>query len=176
MRVALTPGVDAHAVSRQLPPPGTEFAVRFGADNVDNAMRQFNGVFSMFLVIMAIAGLVGLLGVANTMTISVLQRSRQIGMLRAVGTRRREVRNMVLGEAILLVGVAFAVAVPIAAVLSISSSTAASTVFGFKPSTHFPWTWLPPILIATVSAGVLAGLLPARRATRLDPITALRAE
>ena len=176
VRVAITRGVDPHAVAARLPSTTTPVDIRFGADNVEEAMRRFNGVFSMFLVIMAMAGLVGLLGVANTMAISVLQRARQIGMLRAVGTRRREVRNMVLGEAMLLVVVAFLVAIPISAALSASSSSAGSVAFGFKASTHYPWSWLPPILIVTLGAGLLAGVFPARRAARVDPIDALRTE
>ena len=174
--MAVADGVDPHTVTPKLPPTETPLDIRYGADNVREGMRRFNGVFAMFLVIMAMAGLVGLLGVANTMAISVLQRSRQIGMLRAVGTRRREVRRMVLGEALLLVLVAFLIAVPISAALAASSSTSSTVVFGFKPSTRYPWTWLPPILVITLFAGLVAGLGPAARATRLDPINALRTE
>ena len=176
LRIDGAPGSDPRSIASHIPLPTAPVEIRFGDDNVEQAMRQFNGVFGMFLVIMAMAGVVGLLGVANTMAISVLQRRRQIGVLRAVGTRRGEIRNMVLGEALLLVLVALLVAVPIAAVMAASSSSASATVFGFKPSSHFPWTWLPPIMLITVVAGLLAGLAPARRATRLDPIAALRTE
>lgn len=176
VRIAAAPGADLHELAADLPAIGQPLSVKYGADNVNQAMRQFNGVFSMFLVIMLIGGIVGLLGVVNALAISVLQRRREVGLLRAIGTRAREVRRMVLAEAVLVVGLAFAIAVPLSIASSLSTPATGKSVFGFNTSNHYPVTWLPIILVLTIIGGVLAGLGPAARAIRLDPITTLREE
>src|SRR5205807_8402905 len=73
--------------------------------------RQLNGIFAIFFAIVLVGVIVGMLGLANTLAASVVQRYREVGVLRAVGTLRSQVRGIVLVESATLVGVAFALSI-----------------------------------------------------------------
>src|SRR5213078_3191292 len=79
---------------------------------------QLNAGVGAFFVLLLLAGLVGLFGLANTMAVSVMQRYREIGLLRAVGARRRQITGMALVEAETLVAVAFVLAIPLGVLIS----------------------------------------------------------
>ena len=84
----------------------------------DFAFSQLRGFFSLAYVILIAAAVAGLLGLANTLAVSVLARTHEIGVLRSVGTLRRQIRQMVLVEAITLALVAFVLAVPLGLLLT----------------------------------------------------------
>ncbi len=115
----------------------------------------------------AVALLVGGVGVANTMVISVLERRAEIGLRRALGARRAQVRLQFLTESLLL-----SLAGGLAGVLLGSAVTA---VYAATRSWPFavPWWILGCGLLATLVIGGLAGLYPAMRAARLSPTVAL---
>jgi putative ABC transport system permease protein len=132
------------------------------------AMNAMMGGISFLAVV------VGGLGVMNTMLMAVLERTREIGVLRAVGWRRRAVLGMILREALLLsiiggvggVLIAFGLVSGLMAVPSIGEALRAvwtADVFGRA-------------LLVALLLGLLGGLYPAYRATRLQPIEALRYE
>jgi putative ABC transport system permease protein len=136
--------------------------------------RQHQQTQRIFRVVMgAIAGvslLVGGIGIMNIMLANVLERRREIGLLRALGARRRDVVRQFLREASLIclfgagLGIAFGVALAyLIAVLA-----------GWQVA----WAPLPVLLSAAFCAlvGLGFGVYPARQAARLDPIAALRAE
>jgi putative ABC transport system permease protein len=123
---------------------------------------------ALFLGLGAVALLVAGVGVANIMVISVLERRSEIGLRRALGARRGDIRNQFLAEAVLLSlgGGISGVALGIAATAVYASVKGWSVV-------------IPPIawaggLGAAVLIGAVAGLLPAMRAARLSPTEALR--
>ena len=140
------------------------------ADAIGAQLDQLLGVVYALL---ALSVLVALLGIANTLALSVVERTREIGLLRAVGMTRPQVRRMVRMEAIsvALIGAALGLAlgVPLGAVFT--------RVERFNlTALVVPW---PELLLGAVLAGVaglLAGLLPARRAANLDVLDALYAE
>lgn len=179
VRVDVADGTSVEAVARSLPPTEDgRLRVRFGAANVAEAERQFQSVSTIFLVILAIAAIVGLLGMANTMVISVLERTREIGILRALGIRVREVRRMVLVEGLVLIGIALIASVGLSLVLAEGTLRGnPSTLLGFRSTVlRYPWPWLPFMAVAAAAATLVAGSIPARRAARLDAVSAIRLE
>ncbi|MDP9416347.1 MAG: ABC transporter permease [Actinomycetota bacterium] len=125
------------------------------------------------LVLAAIAGislLVGGVGVSNIMLVSVRERTREIGLRKAVGARQRDVLLQFLLEAVLLtcVGGLVGIALGVGGSLAVAALTPLPAVID----------WWSPLLAFGVSAGVgiFFGVVPARRAARLDPVVALRSE
>jgi len=125
------------------------------------------------LVLAAIAGislLVGGVGVSNIMLVSVRERTREIGLRKALGARRRDITMQFLLEAILLttIGGVIGMALGVGFSLLVDSATPLPTVIA--------WWSLALAFAVSVGVGVFFGVIPARRAGRLDPVVALRTE
>lgn len=121
-----------------------------------------------------LAVLIGGVGMLNTMLMSVLERTREIGVLRALGWRRRQVMGMILREALALgvIGGIFGILLGIGLAWSLSLIPA---VGGFMEAQYSAELLLTAITVAVVT-GVVGGLYPSWRATRMQPIEALRYE
>jgi putative ABC transport system permease protein len=115
--------------------------------------------------------LVGGVGILTIMTISVAERTGEIGLLRAVGAKRSQVLALFLGEAILLATLGGLAGLAFGYLLL----QGLHAVFAALP-VHTPWVYAALAEGVAVSIGLLAGVLPARRAARLDPVEALRTE
>ncbi|TAK14391.1 MAG: ABC transporter permease, partial [Anaerolineae bacterium] len=134
----------------------------------------------------AIALLVAAIGIANTMTMAILERTREIGLMKAIGATNRDVMSIFLGEAagigLLggLGGVAFGwVAGQIINVLALAYLAGQSATQGGPPPSVAVYTpaWLPPfVIIFATLIGLVSGLYPALRAATLVPIQALKYE
>jgi len=127
----------------------------------------------VILALLALSVLVALLGIVNTLALSVVERTREIGLLRAVGMTRPQVRRMVRTEAIsvALIGAALGLVlgVPLGAVfVRIEQLNITELVV--------PWGQISLGVVLAAIAGLLAGLLPARRAANLDVLDALHSE
>ena len=137
---------------------------------------QIDQQFAFFNAIIGIAVVVGLLGIINTLSMSVLERTREIGVLRALGGSRWRIRRTMLNESLLIslagsiAGIAAGLLVGAVWVLSIR----ASTLVGLD--LRIPTGILVLIGVLAVLIGTLAAILPARRAARLDPLEALTYE
>jgi putative ABC transport system permease protein len=127
-------------------------------------------IFQVALFVVGISLVVGGIVIMNIMLVSVVERTREVGVRKAVGARRRDIRRQFLIESVVLacaggvIGLAFAFA-----------ATAAIRSFSPLPAS-FPW-WAPVLALSISSAvGVFFGLYPAAKAARLNPIDALRSE
>ena len=135
-----------------------------------------NQQFAFFNAIVAIAVLVGGLGIVNTLTMSVLERTREIGVLRALGASRWRVRRTMADES-LLISLAGTLSGMLAGLL-----IGVLWILGMRETTfpgmslHLPIGMLVTIGVLGVVIGVLAAIIPARRAAKLDPLAALRYE
>jgi putative ABC transport system permease protein len=128
--------------------------------------------FGLVYVLLALAVLIALLGIANTLALSVFERTRELGLLRAVGMARRQVRAMVRWESVIiaLLGTCMGLAIGLCfawAVVEAVPDLGAMTV----PVDQLAWS-----MLAAAVAGVLAAVLPARRAANLDVLGAISAE
>ncbi|HET9591995.1 MAG TPA: ABC transporter permease [Solirubrobacterales bacterium] len=135
-----------------------------------------NQQFAFFNAIIGIAVIVGLLGIINTLSMSVIERTREIGVLRALGGSRWRIRRTMLDESLLislggcLAGIFAGLIVGIVWIYSVR----ASTLVGLN--LHIPTGMLIMTAILGVVIGTLAAILPARRAAHLDPLQALTYE
>lgn len=152
------------------PPDPDDFRI----SNQIDIINTFTNVVSLFTVLVgAIAGIsliVGGIGIANIMLVSVVERTREIGIRKAVGATNRAILSQFLTEAVVvsLVGGAIGVAI------GVSLALAASQLFKF-PFVLSMWAIGAGLLLA-LTVGLIAGVIPARNAARLDPIAALRSD
>jgi putative ABC transport system permease protein len=114
---------------------------------------------------------VGGVGILTIMTISVSERTNEIGLLIALGARQGQILALFLGEAILLAALGGFAGLMMGAALA----RALHAVLPALP-VHTPWSYALLAEVIAMAIGLLAGVLPARRAARLDPVEALRAE
>jgi putative ABC transport system permease protein len=128
-------------------------------------------VLGLVTVLLGFAVLIALLGITNTLALSVVERTREIGLLRAVGTTRGQLSWMVRAEAVLVAAVAVVVGVPLG--LGLAVATLAGLASDTAMVVRVPVAQLAAIVVAAVLAGLAAGLLPARRAARLDVLSAI---
>jgi putative ABC transport system permease protein len=139
----------------------------FSADQ----QAQFDSILIAINGLLGLALFIALLGIANTLALSVLERTREIGLLRAVGMLRRQAGEMILAESAMvavfgaLLGVALGAVFGIAAAAAMPSSVITTTAI--------PYGTLALTVLAATICGLVAGLLPARRAGRLDVLRAI---
>ena len=127
-------------------------------------------IFLALVVISSIALMVGGIGVMAIMTISVTERTREIGLRKALGARRREILLQFLAEAVALTMVGGVLGIAIGSAIGVAINLAT----GFPVS--LPWWSFALGLGFSATVGILFGMVPAIRASRLDPIEALRYE
>jgi putative ABC transport system permease protein len=157
--------------------PADKNAVRL-RNNLER-FRKISGVLDGISVFVWIVGLgtivAGIVGVSNIMLISVKERTKEIGLRKALGATPRSIVGMIVGEALLLTGVAGYLGLlgGIATVEAARSLLPASDYFRDPRVNLELAVWATGILIA---AGALAGFFPARRAAAVDPVVALRDE
>ncbi len=128
-------------------------------------------VLGLITVLLGFAVLIALLGITNTLALSIVERTREIGLLRAVGMTRAQLRAMVRAEAMLIAAVAAVAGACLG--LGLGAATLAALAPGGTPVIQVPAVPLLAVIVGAVVAGLAAGLLPARRAARLDVLTAI---
>ena len=126
-------------------------------------------------IMLALIALPALLGLANALGINVIERTREIGMLRAVGARRRQIRRMIVAESLLLslMGIALGV---LSGILLSFVMTGVIEFFGLHIPYSFPGVGVITAISVGLICGILAALIPARRASDLQIVEALAYE
>ena len=130
-----------------------------------------NAISFAVAAIGAISLLVGGIGILTILTIAVAERTREIGLLRAIGATRRGILALFLGEAALLAAIGGAAGLA----LGLGIAGLLKLLLPALP-VHTPWVYAVLAEVVAVAVGIAAGVLPARRAARLDPLEALRSE
>ncbi|MFL5919658.1 MAG: ABC transporter permease [Gaiellaceae bacterium] len=138
---------------------------------IDNQISGLSSVLNILYVLLALSVVVSLFGIVNTLVLTVFERTREIGMLRAIGMTRRQVRRMIRHESVItaLIGAAIGIALGIilAALLIARVDFIVLSV---------PVVQLIVFAIAAVFVGIIAAIFPARRASRLNVLEALQYE
>jgi putative ABC transport system permease protein len=139
----------------------------------DQQEEQVGQLLALIYALLSLAVIVSLFGIVNTLALSIHERTRELGMLRAVGMSRRQVRTMVRYEAVItaLIGAILGTALGVIFAALVSRPLADE---GFTIS--YPVPTLAMLLVLAALAGVVAAIGPARRASRLDVLRALAYE
>ena len=151
--------------------PGVDFSL---TAEFSESLNDFETMTDMVQQISSLAVFIGGLGMLNTMLMSVLERTREIGVFRALGLRRRHVLGMVLREALVLGAVGGVVGVALGLGLT-RLVTLIPGLFGSIDPIYPPELFVQAIVVA-LGAGLVGGLYPAWRAARMHPAEALRYE
>ena len=140
------------------------------AQYIETANRILQGVSLIGVIAASVSLLVGGMGIMNIMSTSVLERTREIGLRKALGARRSDILAQFLLEAILISAIGGIAGVTLGALTS--AALAAFTGFPLLPS----WPMVALAFIVSIGVGLLSGYYPAHRAARLHPVIALRHE
>jgi putative ABC transport system permease protein len=135
--------------------------------------QDFDDFLIMLYVLLALSVIVSIFGMVNTLVLSVFERTRELGMLRAVGMTRRQVRRMVRHESIITALIGAALGLPLGIFLAILMTRALSQ---FNVQIAVPIGQLAVFAIVAVIVGIFAAIFPARRAARLNVLRALQYE
>lgn len=144
-------------------------------DLSDEIAKMFTLMLNMLYGLLAMAVIVAVLGVVNTLAMSVFERSQEIGMLRAIGLDRKGIKRMVRLESLVisLFGGVLGIG------LGVFFGWAAGELIGTAMPTYelvLPWARMAVFLLLAATVGILAALWPARRAARLNMLTAIKSE
>ncbi len=174
----LLPGADAEAVEaafRQAIAPYPQFKLVAGQEYVDQNAGLLQSAFAGMYVMVIFLSIPSLIAMVNTLAIGVIERTREIGMLRAVGSTRRQVSTIILAEAIILsaIGTAFGIA---AGLYLGYMATMAIGDLVFPMTYHFPIAGVLVAIAAGLIFGAIAAIIPARQAARMEIVQALRYE
>ena len=140
-------------------------------DYISSRQAQADQIMTLANGLLVLTIVVALVGIANTAALSVIERQAEIGLLRAVGMSRRQVRQMVRYEALALSSIAAVAGVGIG--VAVASLTAALLPDAFIASLEVPYQSLAIFAVICIGFGVAAAALPARRAGRLDVLDAV---
>ena len=174
------------AVAQAGPPEGSQTAVAEVVDRYPGVIGEnrdefreanqslVNSIFAVITVLLGLSFVIALIGIANTLALSVFERTREIGLLRAVGMTRRQLRRAVRWEAAIVATFGGLMGVVVGTVLGVAGSLA--TPDSFITTVDVPYATLAVYIVVAGLAGLLAALLPARRAGRMNILEAVAHE
>ncbi len=173
-------GVDPSSVRREIDERfgrSRSLTVLSNAELKQQMVETIDQSFAYTKAIEAAALLVGLLGLLNTLLISVMERMRELGMLRAVGMSRGQLARMILQEALVQGGFGAIAAVALGSWITYLWVThSLAHVLGWMVHFHFPWVSVLTTVLVGVFVALIAGLLPSRRAAKIEIREALEYE
>jgi putative ABC transport system permease protein len=177
LQINLAPGADRTAADSQIRAIAADFpqfSLISGRAYYESMQTQFNAAFSAMYALFGLLAFPSFIAMLNTLAIGVIERTREIGMIRAVGATRGQVGAMVTAEALLLAAIGTLFGVVGGWYLGYAFISAMTSVFplGYV----FPAIGIALAVIFGLLFGVLAAVIPARQAARLDIIRALQYE
>ena len=141
------------------------------AEFKDTRVALFDTLLKLVYALLGLSILVSLIGIVNTLVLTVFERTREVGMLRAIGMSRRQVRRMIRHESIVTALIGAALGIPVGVGLAALLGQAVPFL-----AFAVPWPTLLVFVTAAIAVGLLAAILPARRAARLNVLEALQYE
>ena len=175
--VKLAPDADVEAVRADLDVIQAEYPtvqIQDQTEFKESISGQISQLLNLVYALLGLSVVIAIFGVVNTLALSIIERTREIGMLRAVGTLRSQVRTMIRWESIVISFFGAFTGVGLGLVLGISLQRLLAD--DGITELAIPWTLIAIVLLATAAVGVLAAVWPARRAANLDVLAAIRTE
>ncbi len=177
LMASVTPGADAGAVTKatnaavKLQYPSVKVLTKQGF--IDEQGKQVNQLLAFFYVLLMLTVVISLFGIVNTLVLAIHERTRELGMLRAIGTSRRQVRQIVRYESVITALIGAVLGVVLGAIFAVLVTI---PLKGDGYVISIPVGILLVLLLCAALAGVLAAILPARRAAKLNVLEALAYE
>jgi putative ABC transport system permease protein len=178
LQVNLDPSADRAAVELKLTEAlraYPQFRLVAGREYVEDNMAIFDAAFAGIAALGLFLAIPSLIAMVNTLAIGVIERTREIGMLRAVGATRRQVRSIVLAESLILAGIGSVLGV-LAGLYLGYLGVEAMRALGYPMEYAFPAAGIWVAIAVGLGFGVVAAIVPARQAARLEIVQALRYE
>jgi putative ABC transport system permease protein len=173
--IGLAPGADAKAVQARIKvvtkDKYPQIEVKTAQKFVDDQAGQVDQLLGLIYALLSLAIVVSLFGIVNTLILSISERTRELGLLRAVGASRRQVRRMIRWEAVITSMIGGVLGCALGVVLAVLFTR---PLDDFKLT--IPFGSIVFLVILSGIAGVLAASFPARRASKLDVLDALAYE
>ena len=138
---------------------------------VDNQISGLNQVLNILYVLLALSVIVSLFGIVNTLVLTVFERTRELGMLRAIGMTRRQTRRMIRHESVITALIGGTLGIILGIVLGALLIARVDFIEFALPTTQ-----IIVFAIMTIVVGIVAAIFPARRAAKLNPLEALQYE
>jgi putative ABC transport system permease protein len=177
LMVGLRPGAAANAVkdatSRAIKAQYPSLKVLTKQGFIDEQNGQVNQLLIFFYVLLVLTIVISLFGIVNTLALAIHERTRELGMLRAIGTSRRQVKQIVRYESVITAMIGAVLGVALGALFAVLVTIPLESE-GFTIS--IPVGQLVVLLLVGAVFGVLAAIWPARRAAKLDVLSALAYE
>ena len=175
--VKAAPGVtpaDSRATIDRVMTDFPNVTVRDQAEFREEQARQIDQIINLFYSLLGLAILIALFGIVNTLGLSIFERIRELGLLRAVGATRRQLRSMIRWEAVIIavLGAVLGLAVGVFFGWTIVRALASQGITEFT----LPAGQLVSFVLAAALAGILAAVLPGRRAAKIDVLRAITTE
>ncbi len=172
--IRLADGVDAEAVRPTLEAvvdgyPNAE--LNNAEEYIDKVGAQLDMMLNIVTGLLGMAIIIALLGITNTLSLSIMERKREIGLLRAVGMSRAQVQRMVYWESVLIAIFGAALGLSVGLALGVAVATAVGGL-----SITLPWVSLAVYALAAAIGGIIAAILPAYRGSRTDLLEAIAFE
>ncbi|MFG1924880.1 ABC transporter permease [Cryptosporangium sp. NPDC048952] len=165
---------DVEAEIKTLLADSPEVDVQDQSAFIDQITGQFDTILTFVQILLALAILIAILGIVNTLALSVIERTRELGLLRAIGLRRSQTTRMITVESVVisvfgaLLGIVVGIGLGAAVVQALKSQGLGEFAL--------PWGQMGTYLVLSVFVGVIAALLPALRAARLNVLAAISYE
>jgi putative ABC transport system permease protein len=131
-------------------------------------------LLNLITAMLVLAIIIALLGIVNTLALSVAERTRELGLLRAIGMRRGQLAQMVAAESMIIAVIGAVLGSALG--LALGAALAEAFTRSQQATVSIPVTQIAAYVVATALAGVLAAIAPARRAARLNILEAIAAE
>ena len=138
---------------------------------IKNEEKGLDIFLNLLYILLGLSIVVSLFGIVNTLVLTVFERTREIGMLRAVGMTRRQTRRMIRHESVVTALIGAALGIPLGMGLAELFDRAINNV-----PFQVPWATIVVFVIAAIVVGLIAAIFPARRASRLNVLEALQYE
>jgi len=160
-------------------------AMGYVTRSVVDTVEQINSLFSTLRTALLLLGMVALavaaLGMFNTLTVSLLERTREVGLMKALGMKSAEVKELFLTESMVMGLFGGVLGIILGVVLGkllglILSLAAFSQEAGFIDVSYIPFPFVLTIVLLSLLVGITTGIYPARRATKISALNALRYE